>query len=101
MIDQNGSSYVLPNQFATLLKLDEKALLLLSETQQQKNSGPLRSYLGRDNPFQLLPSMMDLPLGSFINNAFSLPQDYILEKIKTPSALVLGPFYWSSEIESL
>ena len=102
VVDQNGISYIIPSQFSTLSRLDEKNLLLLAEVQYKNKRELLNSHPGVENLFQLLPTLMNLPLDPFINQVFNLPQEHILEKIKTAqSTWVLGPFYWSKEIESL
>ncbi len=102
VVDQNGISYIIPNQFSTLSRLDENALLLLAEVQYKNQRGLLNSHPSFENPLQLLPTLINLPLDQFINKTFNLPQEHILEKIKTAqSTWVLGPFYWSKEIESL
>lgn len=101
ILDQDSKAILLPNQFNVLSQLSERELLNFSETNYNNGELSLNSHPEIKDPFLLLPTFIHYQPSFFIPQILNLPTENILEKIKAQSTWVLGPFYWSSKIESL
>lgn len=97
LLDKSNRSYPLPNDFR-MLRSFSKEQTLVDFSEQDKI---LNKKNGDDDPFNILSLLNILPSDELIPKLLVAPVDAILQKIKTDSTWILGPFYWSPKIEAL
>jgi len=101
LIDQSFKLYQIPNQFSAFEKFTERDLFLFTETEKNQENEFEKDHNFIVDPlhiFSLLKSNQDV---SLIKKVLSLPNDKILQKIKSDSTWILGPFYYSPKLETL